>query len=53
MSNWCGNPFSQLMINNVAEHATLHTLAIPIYPELSDEQMAYVVERIKAFFLKS
>ncbi len=36
-----------------AEHAALHSLALPIYPELSDDQMAYVVERIKAFFLKS
>ena len=36
-----------------AEHAALHTLALPIYPELSDDQMAYVVEKIKAFFLKN
>ncbi len=36
-----------------AEHAALHTLALPIYPELSSDQMAYVVERIKAFFLKN
>jgi dTDP-4-amino-4,6-dideoxygalactose transaminase len=36
-----------------AEHAALHTLALPIYPELSNDQMAYVVERIKAFFLKN
>jgi dTDP-4-amino-4,6-dideoxygalactose transaminase len=41
------------MINNAAEHAALHTQALPIYPELSDEQMAYVVEKIKAFFMKS
>ena len=34
----------------VAEYAALHTLALPIYPELSDDQMAYVVEKIKAFF---
>jgi dTDP-4-amino-4,6-dideoxygalactose transaminase len=37
----------------VAEHAALHTLALPIYPELSDDQMAYVVEKIKSFFLKN
>jgi dTDP-4-amino-4,6-dideoxygalactose transaminase len=36
-----------------SEHAALHTLALPVYPELSNDQMAYVVERIKAFFLKS
>jgi dTDP-4-amino-4,6-dideoxygalactose transaminase len=34
-----------------AEHAALHTLALPVYPELSDDQMAYVVEKIKAFYL--
>ena len=38
---------------SVAEHAALHTLALPIYPELSDDQMAYVVERIKTFYLKT
>ena len=36
-----------------AEHAAFHTLALPIYPELSDDQMAYVVERIEAFYLKT
>jgi len=34
-----------------AEHAALHTVALPIYPELSDDQIEYVVEKIKAFFL--
>jgi dTDP-4-amino-4,6-dideoxygalactose transaminase len=34
----------------VAEHAALHTLALPIYPELSDGQLAYVVEKISAFY---
>jgi dTDP-4-amino-4,6-dideoxygalactose transaminase len=34
----------------VAEHAALHTLALPIYPELSDDQLAYVVEKIEAFY---
>jgi dTDP-4-amino-4,6-dideoxygalactose transaminase len=35
-----------------AEHAASHTLALPIYPELSDDQIEYVVEKIKAFYLK-
>ena len=35
-----------------AEYAALHTLALPIYPELSDDQIEYVVEKIKAFYLK-
>ena len=35
-----------------AEHAALHTVALPIYPELSDDQMEYVVEKIKAFYFK-
>jgi dTDP-4-amino-4,6-dideoxygalactose transaminase len=34
----------------VAEYAALHTLALPIYPELSDDQLAYVVEKISAFY---
>ncbi len=32
-----------------AEYAALHTLALPIYPELSDDQQGYVVEKIKEF----
>ena len=34
----------------VAEKAALHSLAIPIYPELSNEQLEYVVDTFKAFF---
>ncbi len=34
----------------VAEHAALHSLALPIYPELSDDQQEYVVDKIKAFY---
>jgi dTDP-4-amino-4,6-dideoxygalactose transaminase len=34
----------------VAEHAALHTLALPVNPELSDDQLAYVVEKIAAFY---
>ena len=32
-----------------AEYAASHTLALPIYPELSDDQQIYVVEKIKEF----
>jgi len=34
----------------VAEKAALHSLAIPIYPELSNEQLEYVVDTFKAFY---
>lgn len=33
-----------------SEYAALHTLALPVYPELSADQLAYVVEKIKAFY---
>ena len=33
-----------------AEHAALHTLALPIYPELSEDQQVYVVEKIRGFY---
>jgi len=33
-----------------AEYAAEHTLALPVYPELSDAQIAYVVDQIKAFY---
>jgi dTDP-4-amino-4,6-dideoxygalactose transaminase len=34
----------------VSEHAADHTLALPIYPELSEDQIAYVVEHLKKFY---
>ncbi len=34
----------------VAEDAAKETLALPIYPELTDDQQKYVVDRIKAFY---
>jgi dTDP-4-amino-4,6-dideoxygalactose transaminase len=33
----------------VSEQAATHTLALPIYPELTDDQQAYVVQKIKEF----
>jgi len=33
-----------------SEDASEHTLALPIFPELSDSQQAYVVEKIKAYY---
>lgn len=33
-----------------SEYAAEHTIALPIYPELSEEQQAYVVEKIRKFF---
>ena len=34
----------------VSEQAATHSLALPIYPELTDDQQAYVVEKIKQFY---
>ena len=34
----------------VAEQAAMDSLALPIYPELSDEQQAYVVDNISGFY---
>ena len=33
-----------------AERAAAETIALPIYPDLSDEQAAFVVETIAAFY---
>jgi dTDP-4-amino-4,6-dideoxygalactose transaminase len=35
----------------VSEYAAEHTLALPVYPELSKEQIVYVVDRIKKFYV--
>ena len=36
----------------VAEEAAQKTLVLPIYPELTVEQQEYVVDSIKAFYVK-
>jgi len=33
----------------VSEHAANHTIALPIYPELSTEQQDYVITAIREF----
>jgi len=35
----------------VSEAAAMETIALPIYPELSDAQLRYVVETIRSFFV--
>ena len=34
----------------ISEHAASYTLALPIYPELTEDQQGYVVEKIKEFY---
>ena len=34
----------------VSEYAASNTLALPIYPELTEDQQSYVVEKIKEFY---
>jgi len=34
----------------ISEAAADHTLALPIYPELTDDQLAYVVDKIREFY---
>ncbi|MDP2861467.1 MAG: DegT/DnrJ/EryC1/StrS family aminotransferase [Desulfobacterales bacterium] len=35
----------------VSEHAALQTIALPIYPELTEDMQAYVVEKIREFYM--
>jgi len=35
----------------ISEYAASNTLALPIYPELTEDQQEYVVEKIKEFYL--
>ena len=34
----------------VSEHAALHTIALPIYPELTEDMQTYVTEKILEFY---
>jgi dTDP-4-amino-4,6-dideoxygalactose transaminase len=34
----------------VSEHAARHTIALPVYPELTEDMQAYVVEKINEFY---
>jgi dTDP-4-amino-4,6-dideoxygalactose transaminase len=34
----------------LSEAAAEHTLALPIYPELTDDQLSYVVDKIREFY---
>ena len=34
----------------VSERAAEEVVSLPMYPELTDEQVAYVVEQVKAFY---
>jgi len=35
-----------------AERAALETMALPIYPELNDDQIVQVVQVVKAFYME-
>jgi len=34
----------------VSEYAALHTVALPIYPELTEDMQAYVVEKVREYY---
>jgi dTDP-4-amino-4,6-dideoxygalactose transaminase len=36
-----------------AESAALETLALPVYPELTEEQQRYIVEQIRTFYVEA
>jgi dTDP-4-amino-4,6-dideoxygalactose transaminase len=36
-----------------SERAAEETLALPVYPELTEDQQLYVVDRVKAFYRKT
>jgi dTDP-4-amino-4,6-dideoxygalactose transaminase len=36
----------------VSEEAAKRTLALPVYPELTSEQQAYVVDSVHEYFVK-
>ena len=46
----CLKEFIQLYMLEEAEKAAAETLALPIYPELTETMQEYVVDRIASFY---